>query len=113
MLRTCYSSSIGSLGLQNLSRLMGDIILFYGLSGSQIWDFNLGQSRNPEEPSPVETKGSTFTFNEVTHVKNDTRATNVKAFKETYQVSSKLTVIRFGIRHRFIYITYPNLAERK
>ncbi|EFH57544.1 zinc finger (B-box type) family protein [Arabidopsis lyrata subsp. lyrata] len=50
-----------------------------------IWDFNLGQSRNPEEPSPVETKGSTFTFNEVTHVKNDTRATNVKAFKETYQ----------------------------
>ncbi|KAG7569022.1 B-box-type zinc finger [Arabidopsis thaliana x Arabidopsis arenosa] len=75
------------------------------VQSTQIWDFNLGQSRNPEEPSPVEPEGSTFTFNNVTHLKNDTRATNVKAFKETYQVSSKLTVIRFRIRNRFKNIT--------
>ncbi|AEC08844.1 B-box type zinc finger protein with CCT domain-containing protein [Arabidopsis thaliana] len=55
---------------------------------TQIWDFNLGQSRNPDEPSPVETKGSTFTFNNVTHLKNDTRTTNMNAFKESYQEDS-------------------------
>ncbi|CAE6027323.1 unnamed protein product [Arabidopsis arenosa] len=58
------------------------------VQSTQIWDFNLGQSRNPEEPSPVESKGSTFTFNNVTHLKNDTQTTNVKAFKETYQNDS-------------------------
>nr|UOF76520.1 CONSTANS-like protein [Olimarabidopsis pumila] len=55
---------------------------------TQIWDFNLGQSRNPEEPFPVEPKGSTFTFNNVAHIKNETRPTNVKACRYTFQDES-------------------------
>nr|UOF76519.1 CONSTANS-like protein [Olimarabidopsis pumila] len=55
---------------------------------TQIWDFNLGQSRNPEEPCPVEPKGSTFAFNNVTHIKNETRPTNVKDCRYTFQDKS-------------------------
>lgn len=69
--------------------------MFYGLEFTvelwllQIWDFNSGQSRNTEEPSPSEPKGSTFTFNNFTHLKNDKCPTNVKAYGDTYQVIAK------------------------
>ncbi|KFK31035.1 hypothetical protein AALP_AA6G059500 [Arabis alpina] len=53
---------------------------------TQIWDFNLGQSRNSKEPSPVER--STFSFNNSADLKNHTCPTNVKAFTETYQNDS-------------------------
>ncbi|XP_010509875.1 PREDICTED: zinc finger protein CONSTANS-LIKE 14-like isoform X2 [Camelina sativa] len=59
-----------------------------GHNNTQIWDFNLGKSRNPEEPSQFEPKDSTFTFNNVTHIKNETRPTNLKALRDSYQDDS-------------------------
>ncbi|EOA27198.1 hypothetical protein CARUB_v10023307mg [Capsella rubella] len=80
LLSTEYQSSCGNAATQwNAASHTTD----QKAHNTQIWDFNLGKSRNPEEPSPVEPKGSTFTLNNATHIKNDT--TNVKALRDSYQ----------------------------
>ncbi|AAG26959.1 CONSTANS family zinc finger protein, putative [Arabidopsis thaliana] len=59
-----------------------------GGQSSQIWDFNLGQSRGPEDTSRVEAayvgKGaaSSFTINNFVDHMNETCSTNVKGVKE-------------------------------
>ncbi|KAL1206178.1 Zinc finger protein CONSTANS-LIKE 14 [Cardamine amara subsp. amara] len=77
LMSTEYQSSCGNNAMQwNAANHSNSL-------SSQIWDFNLGQSRNTEEP-----KGSTFTFNNFTHLKNDKLPTNVKPSRDTFQDDS-------------------------
>lgn len=58
---------------------------------SQIWDFNLGQSRGPEDTSRMdaayETKGAaSFTINNFVNHINETCTTKAKGVKESCKV---------------------------
>lgn len=76
----------------------------------QIWDFNLGQSRGPEDTGRMEaayvTKGAaSFTINNFFDVMNETCSTNAKGVKEICKV-----IVLINLRCFSIYsLTYYSL----